>query len=358
MLKVMIVDDDFLVRQGMRDAIPWADHGCVVAALACDGQEALDLIPQALPDLIVCDVVMPRMNGLALLAHVQANWPWIKVVMVSAHDESPYIREALRSDAVEYLLKPFHEEDIARIIQKVRRKLEGERITLSAQAKANPPALLELHEHAERVQRALREMDREAALLEVRALFYALRANGVESRLLVTTACVEMVMGALRVLREQDEAPALEPWLERLNQLTRQTGLEVLEQAAVALISDVADCLSAGNRLAGRLTGQVIRLIETQYAENLTIPDLAAACNVSPNHLQTLFKREQGHTIRRHIIGVRMEKAKELLRCTTEKVYAVSARVGYQDTDFFTRTFVKYTGMTPQQYREKTTCGP
>ncbi|HML48200.1 MAG TPA: hypothetical protein PKE04_15770, partial [Clostridia bacterium] len=76
-------------------------------------------------------------------------------------------------------------------------------------------------------------------MLEVRALFYALRANGVESRLLVTTACVEMAMGALRVLREQEETPALEPWLERLNQLTRQTGLEVLEQAAVALISDV-----------------------------------------------------------------------------------------------------------------------
>ncbi|HML48201.1 MAG TPA: AraC family transcriptional regulator, partial [Clostridia bacterium] len=118
------------------------------------------------------------------------------------------------------------------------------------------------------------------------------------------------------------------------------------------------DHLSENSRLSGRLASQVIRLVEERYAENLTIPALAAACNVSPNHLQTLFKREQGHTIRRHIIGVRMEKAKELLRSTAEKVYAVSAQVGYSDTDFFTRTFVKYTGMTPQQYREKTTCGP
>ncbi|HML47070.1 MAG TPA: response regulator, partial [Clostridia bacterium] len=158
MLKVMIVDDDFLVRQGMSEAIPWADYGCAVVALACDGQEALELIPQAMPDLVFCDVVMPRMNGLALLSQLQAIWPWIKVVMVSAHDESPYIREALRSDAVDYLLKPFHAEDIAQIIRKVRRKLEGERITLSAQAKANPQAVLELNEHADRVQQALREM--------------------------------------------------------------------------------------------------------------------------------------------------------------------------------------------------------
>ncbi len=351
-LKVMIVDDDFIVRRGMCDAIDWGAYGCEIVAQANDGVEALELIAEHLPDVVFCDVVMPRMNGLDLLERVQAQWPWIKMVMVSAHDESAYIRKALQKDAVDYLLKPFHEENIARVIEAVRGKISKEQVTLSTKARENPQLLLDVKLHMKAACQALEGYDHARAMMETRAMFYAIRAGSIQSQLLITSLCVELLVDIMHIPQQYGLTQHAQRIAERMSGITRHARPEDLEQAVLSAVDEIARLLDAEARPSARLAAQCRRLIEDNYGQNLTVTSLANQLHVSSNSLQNLFKRETGLTIRQHIIAVRMDKAKELLRTTQEKVYTIGASVGYQDPDFFTQTFVKYTGMTPQQYRE------
>ncbi len=352
MLKIMIVDDDFIVRRGMCEAIPWAAYDCEVVAQANDGIEAIEQIEACMPDVIFCDVVMPRMNGLALLAKVHQTWPWIKMVMVSAHDETTYVRQALQQDAVDYLLKPFSEQHIVGVLASVREKISRERIALTARQQQNPQLLFDIKEKSAAVTAALTEHRRQDATAGVRALFEAIRLGDVQSRLMVTSICVELIVDAMQILQRHGLTEQARRVAGRLSVLTRFSALSELSKMMQEAVDDIGAILETEGEPSTKLVERAKRMIEEDYAENLTVSALAEKLHLSANNLQKVFKRETGETIRQYLITVRMEKAKTLLRTTRDKVYAVGEAVGYMDPDFFTQTFFRVTGMTPQQYRE------
>ena len=352
MLKIMIVDDDFIVRRGMCEAIAWDRYDAQVIAQADDGIDALEKMAQYEPDVIFCDVVMPRMNGLVLLGEIRAKWPWVKMVMVSAHDKAAYVRQALQGEAVDYLLKPFQEEDVARVLACVRERIAGEQVLLSYENRESPQFLFTAKAHIQAVAQALGAYSRDQALTEACALFYTIRAGSIQSRLLITSLCVELFVDVMRILQEAGAEASARAVAEQMSEISRYHDLQTLEAMVLRCIGEVGEKLmEAGNR-STLLAVKARSLIEESYAQNLTVSMLSERLHVSGNTLQRIFKEEVGCTIRQYIINTRVDRAKHLLRATHEKVYAVGSAVGYQDTDFFTKTFAKVTGMTPQQYRE------
>ena len=117
-----------------------------------------------------------------------------------------------------------------------------------------------------------------------------------------------------------------------------QRALELREQKASNRYEDVVD--------------EVKVYIEKHYGEDeLSLNLLASHVNFSPNHLSTIFSQQTGRTFSRYLTDYRMNKAKELLRCTNKKASVISMEVGYKDPHYFSYLFKKTQGMTPTQYR-------
>ena len=106
---------------------------------------------------------------------------------------------------------------------------------------------------------------------------------------------------------------------------------------------------------ADELTGvdDAKKYIDENYSdEDLSLNTVAAEVNVSPNHLSAIFSQKTGHTFIRYLTDVRMNRAKELLKCTTMRSSEISEKVGYKDPHYFSHLFKKNQGCTPTQYRE------
>jgi DNA-binding NarL/FixJ family response regulator len=104
MIRVIVADDHHLVRQGIRALLEKADDIEVIGE-AADGQEAVELVERLVPDVLVLDIAMPRLNGTQATARVRALGVATQVVILSMHSDETLVREALRSGARGYLLK-------------------------------------------------------------------------------------------------------------------------------------------------------------------------------------------------------------------------------------------------------------
>jgi DNA-binding NarL/FixJ family response regulator len=117
-LRVLVADDHAVVRQGLR-AILDADSGLQVVGEAADGQEAIAQAEALRPDLIVLDISMPRMNGADATRLLRERVPTAKIVVLTVHDEAPYVRELLRAGASGYVLKKSVQTELVRAVHTV-----------------------------------------------------------------------------------------------------------------------------------------------------------------------------------------------------------------------------------------------
>ncbi len=104
--KVLIVDDEILIRQGIKHYLNWEQEGFLIAGEASNGREALDMIETAKPDIILMDIVMPIMDGEELTRVVKERYPDIEIIVLSSFGEFDYVRSAFQSGVVDYILKP------------------------------------------------------------------------------------------------------------------------------------------------------------------------------------------------------------------------------------------------------------
>lgn len=134
MYRIMIVDDDEILRKGLVQNIDWSAHGITVAAEANNGKDALCKIDEAMPQVIVTDIQMPLMDGLSLTETVSRLYPKIKIVLLTAYEEFEYARKALEYKVSEYVLKYESEETIlSAVLQAVEQvKAENERELLKS----------------------------------------------------------------------------------------------------------------------------------------------------------------------------------------------------------------------------------
>ena len=130
MYKVFLVEDEIVVREGIRNSIPWEKTPYTLAGEAPDGEMALSMIQDLKPDILITDIRMPFMDGLALSRIVKKTLPWIKIIILSGHDEFEYAREAISVGVEEYLLKPVSVRDMLKALEKVAKRIDEEKAEL------------------------------------------------------------------------------------------------------------------------------------------------------------------------------------------------------------------------------------
>ncbi len=127
MLKLLIAEDEDLLRRGLVSFVDWSAMGYEVAGEAPDGKEALALAEEVRPDVVLTDIRMPHMDGLELAEILQKRMPEVRVVIMSGYEEFDYARRALSAGVSEYILKPLNMEQLAKVMKGVREELLARR---------------------------------------------------------------------------------------------------------------------------------------------------------------------------------------------------------------------------------------
>jgi two-component system, response regulator YesN len=127
MYKVLIVDDELLVRVGLRSTIDWTAIGFKVVAEASNGEEAYEQYKKYMPDVIITDIKMPKKDGLWLVEEIRKGNRHAKILVLTCHDEFSYARKALQVGASDYLLKfEIEDEELMELMQSIKKSMDAE----------------------------------------------------------------------------------------------------------------------------------------------------------------------------------------------------------------------------------------
>lgn len=126
MLKIIIVDDERRTREGLKKNIKWAELGIETVETADDGIEALEIAINLEPDIVVCDIKMPEMDGIEFATRLREKLPEVQIIFLSGYADKEYLKSAIRLKAVEYVEKPVDIEEIAGVIKKAAAICESE----------------------------------------------------------------------------------------------------------------------------------------------------------------------------------------------------------------------------------------
>lgn len=382
MIRVLIVDDEPLVRLSVRSLEDWSSQGFEIAYEAADGAAALDLLAEHPDiDLVLVDVDMPVMNGLELAETMARGGATQGILFLSSFDTFEYARRAFKAGAGDYILKG--EMDEGRLLAALRRVAEGRAVRRSPAA----PSVTRDQGVNEFFHRLLagdvsdaEETARKLALkVRLPATLLLMRpadAHLVAERYGDDPSGLERVAGDLLrqclVQRGGGEATAAS--------FDRYLGLFESPEAALSFFevfsrsarnylaldfeSRLGPPVDSWARLrdsyahaesrftgASRLVVRSRRFIRERYADpDLDLAAIAVYAEVSKNHLSWEFARETGETVTTFISRTRVEAAKKLLEETALRTYEVAERVGFTNVETFCRTFKKVTGTTPRGF--------
>lgn len=119
MKRVLIVEDEEMVRKGIVLTVDWQSMGCMVVGEASNGLEGIEAIEKYKPDIVVTDVQMPKMDGIQMIEAVVDNCD-ARFIILTAHSDFDYARSALRLGVCDYLLKPFKDSDFEAAIDRAK----------------------------------------------------------------------------------------------------------------------------------------------------------------------------------------------------------------------------------------------
>lgn len=337
MLRVFLVDADAAARSALRAALNWAELGFELVGEAADGEEALPLLRALRPELVITDICLPKMDGLALCRRLRAEFPQTHFAIVSACEDFSRAREAIGLGVRAYLTKPVDAAALREALIQFASELDA-------------PEECEFAPLLGQELMPLEELLRYAAPGDARnILLHRAEALGApNSRLLSDYLCADALLTAARIVRD-------------CRGDLREVAPEVLGMAQDGdMLGHCADILRKAlefrdARIPAR-HGIVIRRALAYMDENfanpgLTLKAVAAHVALSNNHFCTVFSREMGVTFSEYLTDLRIRRAKELLRSSRLHTGEIADAVGYNDPHYFSKLFKQLTGLTPRDFR-------
>jgi len=127
MFKVIIIDDEPIIRKGLKNIINWKQYDCTVCAEASDGEEGKQLIEAHRPDILITDIRMPEMDGLNMIREVKEYIPDCKIIILTGYRDFDYVQEAIKLGAFDFVLKPSKIEELAAVVKRAVDELKCQR---------------------------------------------------------------------------------------------------------------------------------------------------------------------------------------------------------------------------------------
>ncbi|MCZ1181445.1 helix-turn-helix domain-containing protein [Alkalihalobacillus clausii] len=363
MWKTVIIDDDEQVIEGLKGIIPWERFNMTFVGEAYDGEEGIKLIQTNQPNIVVTDIYMPVLEGLAMVKTVRDDGFAGKVVILSGFDDFEYARQALRLRVDDYLSKPASKMTIFTVFEKIVNRLtaEAEEEIKSKQLEIRLNAVAPLLDRPfeitgeslplyETLATAVRDNDWRKAQQAARAVVsYLHDAKELERPSLLhfhANSLQALIRDAVRNRTGQhvcanrvEVAPDqlltikdFEAWIE-----------SQVDQACIASISE-------GNARHRRAVQMTIDYVHAHYNEDLVLKDIAEEVGLSRKYLGIVFQKAVGESFKSYLTRVRMEKAKQLLLEGELYIYEIADQVGYSHVHYFTRQFKRFFHASPTEF--------
>ena len=125
MYRVLLVDDERIILEGLSRAVNWGGMGCAVVGTASNGEEGLRMIRELRPDILMTDIRMPNMNGLGMIAAVRSEFPRLQIAVLTAFRDFEYAQTALNLGVCRYLLKPSKMDELNEAIRVMTQRLDA-----------------------------------------------------------------------------------------------------------------------------------------------------------------------------------------------------------------------------------------
>ena len=118
MYSVILVEDEDIIRRGIKNSVPWEEFNCSVVGEARNGEEGGVLIAERNPDIVITDINMPVEDGLQMIARTKCAYDYVAIIL-TGYSDFEYAREAIRLGAADYLLKPISQLDLSDTITRI-----------------------------------------------------------------------------------------------------------------------------------------------------------------------------------------------------------------------------------------------
>lgn len=378
-IKVLIVDDEQLVRKGLRLTIDWEKHGMTVVDDAPNGSLGWEKFMEHRPQIVITDIVMPEMNGIEFAQKIKKEAPHTKILFLSCHKDFEYAQQGIQIGVSDYIVKTsLDEHELGRCLDNLQKEI-AERQNKQNDPIREIPALEQdiLHEWlVEKKQTArnqiLQRLGMEWKWMIDEGFIYHLysQSDSIDQPFFAIMQRDPMMLmkgtqdgnflicpkEALNfcddeLLRSKISNPSLEwrrsgpitsieQWMSAVQRLHRLRNIEL--EFELRSESHKEEVLSA------------IDYIDQNLHFDLRAADIAIKIGVSRSYFSTIFKESTGSSIISFISDRRLERAKVLLQSTAYRTDEIAEKVGISDAKYFSKWFKKSTLLTPGQYRFQT----
>lgn len=403
MYKVLIADDEDIICRGLAGMVA-KRPGLQVAALAEDGEIALEKARETLPDLLLVDINMPFLNGLEFIKQVREILPDSLMIIVTGYDDFEFVQKALQLGVADYVLKPVMEQAFFQVLDKAVQRLdtmEHSRKYISWMedwVEQNRPKMIEdlLGSRLRgRMDEAEFENNRSYLKIQIPVPYaitvihiysgyekepYAnygsqgdaghsddrwyLACRGVIENCFAPYSevlCFQTEEGAVAVI---SKLLSQQQWKELEQQLVLETARELgakmeLVRQQGSQISELPEVFEKTMEVYKErmhysdMVLQTIAIIRMEWENcDLSLQSVADSLFVSAPHLSRMFHRETGENFASYLTRKRMNEAKLLLKNTNMKMYEIAQKTGYTSQHYFSNAFKKAMGISPADYRK------
>lgn len=375
MFSILIVDDEWTIREGLKRTVPWKEWGIEIIGTATNGNEALEMLTQFHVDILLTDIRMPGISGLELIERCRSQFPDLILVLLTGHDEFEYAQKAIKLGADDFLLKPTNVDELEATMRSITNDL------YIKQAEKNNILALFIKDAIQ--HNTLQNIEKIQSIGNIRPQYgFIIVRSQAEKIAHATLESVQLIDD--KVSQQVYFCHSLkngEHWEETIQKLKHHYSRKECQATFhISLLADdlnqlitiykQANSASQLYKTSENITifqyhddqytldfEKVIQYIQQHYQEAISQTELAAKLNMSNSYFSKLFKQHTGINFVDYLTLKRMEVAKELLLSTTLKTYEVAAEVGYEESRYFSQLFKKTTGLTPLQFRENGSLG-
>ena len=388
MNKLLIVDDEYLVREGLCSTVDWQTVDCEVIATAENGAIGLEKARELKPDLIIADVRMPVMDGLEMAKNLFEENADLAIIVYSGYKDFENARRALDSGVAGFLLKPIGSEALLSKVKDVLKSLNDKRHNnkmlghiISSLPMVRKQQFGILLTDPEKQSAAAEQLALLGVCLPAAGTVIYIRSDNpqlktfissIESSLSNYECASEFFEGHAVVLCSADENTVREQVTKLLDKNLKvsearftvslaefngdihtsyQKAKELSDNTLFTAINAVITETGSGHYK--KIVRDALNIIEHDYYKKISIKTVADALYSSESHIMHEFKSQIGKTFNECLTDYRMLKAQELLLKGELRVSEVAYTVGYGDVRYFGQIFKEYYGCTPSEFLEK-----
>lgn len=339
MRKMVIIDDEYIVVEGLKAMIAREKLDYEIVGFAYDGITALEVIRETKPDIVITDIRIPGLDGLSLIEETKEFLTNTAFIVISGYNEFEYARRAISLGVKEYIDKPITAQKVTEVLAKIEKEFERNEQTVLETLNIHIELIIKsiVQEKAETVKE-----EADQILREIRKQDYKIEEYKSECFKFLCVAT-----GVFLELKKQYERENLASYKE----IEELETYEEIDEYVKDVIDKIADKIGASKSGSSHRTIlQLLEYINENYNKDIGLIELADMVTMNPAYLSILFKDEVGMTYIKYLTQTRLNHAKELL-LEGYKVTEVSEMVGYNNYHYFCNIFKKNIGKKPNEYR-------